>query len=300
MSTALLIANPSSGKADAEEEVSAVSKFLEEHFDEVTTQLSTSAEHAMKLAREARTSGVDAVFSLGGDGTVSLVVRGLLDSAADSDELPVLGILPGGTGNGFARTLGIPSDVTSTLEAMDFTSTRPIDIGTVNGTPFTYTVTGGSLPEGIRDVSSEDKSRFGFLAYVTSELQRIGGDESYRLRITVDGKRSVEDVNSFVAFSVNTMVNMVTTEESSTESDGLIHLAVLKEATLPSLMSLLPNILTRTAEESDQVLLLSGKHIRIECLDGSLCCGRDGDDGPELPIDLSILPQRVKIFALKG
>lgn len=65
-------------------------------------------------------------------------------------------------------------------------------------------------------------------------------------------------------------------------------------------MSLLPNILTRTAEESDQVLLLSGKHIRIECLDGSLCCGRDGDDGPELPIDLCILPQRVKIFALKG
>ena len=48
------------------------------------------------------------------------------------------------------------------------------------------------------------------------------------------------------------------------------------------------------------MLLLSGKHIRIECLDGSLRCGRDGDDGPELPIDLSILPQRVKIFALKG
>ncbi len=136
----------------------------------------------------------------------------------------------------FARTLGIPSDVTAALEAMDFTSTRPIDIGTVNGTPFTYTVTGGSLPEGIRDVSSEDKSHFGFLAYVTSELQRIGGDDSYRLRITVDGKRSVEDVNSFVAFSVNTMINMVTTEESSTESDGLIHLAVepgIAEAAAP-------------------------------------------------------------------
>ncbi|WP_156797570.1 hypothetical protein [Olsenella sp. oral taxon 809] len=62
----------------------------------------------------------------------------------------------------------------------------------------------------------------------------------------------------------------------------------------------IPNILTRTAEESDQVLLLSGKNIRIECLDGRLQCGHDGGDGPELPIDLVILPQRVRIFALRG
>lgn len=66
------------------------------------------------------------------------------------------------------------------------------------------------------------------------------------------------------------------------------------------LAQVIPNILTRTAEESDRVLLLSGKNIRIECLDGSLQCGHDGGDGPELPIDLVILPQRVRIFALRG
>ena len=66
------------------------------------------------------------------------------------------------------------------------------------------------------------------------------------------------------------------------------------------LAKVIQNILTRTAEDSDQVLLLSGKNIRIECLDGSLQCGHDGGDGLELPIDLVILPQRVRIFALRG
>lgn len=299
MKKALIIINPHSGREESESFSEKAQRRLESHFDYVGTYLSKNADDSVREAQKARREGYDAVFAMGGDGTVSTVVRGLLKDVAEGESVPQLGILPAGTGNGLARTMGLPSDVTATLESLDYSSSTPLDVVFANDIPFTYTLTGGSLPEGIRSVPSEDKTRFGFFAYVASELQRIGDDESHRLRITVDDVTVIEDINSFVAFSANTLVNQITSSNHTELDSGLIHLLALKNASLSTLLSMIPDTLGRTIDSNDNVIFLHGTHIHIDSLDGEVRCGMDGDDGPTLPVDLTIQPGRLKTFALK-
>lgn len=300
MKNALLIVNPDSGKQDGKALAWRIASMLEEAFANVDCRVSSCAEEVCAWAREARESGVDALFVMGGDGTVGLGLRGLFDGACEGDPLPAFGVIPAGTGNGLARTLGVPADAEQAVAAYDFSATHPFDVGFVNDEPFAYTVTGGTLPEGIRDVPSEAKSRFGFLAYAASELLRVGNNDRRTLRIVVDGHEVVEDISSFVAFSANALVNEFTTSRDMRVDSGKMHLIALKDASVASLLSLIPNVLARSVDKNNQVLFLHGETIEVSCLDGSLTCGVDGDEGPRLPVKLTVRPGALRMFALKG
>lgn len=300
MEKALLIVNPDSGKQDGKTLARRIASVLEESFGVVKCRLSSCADDVHAWAREARESGIDALFVMGGDGTVGLALRGLFDGADEDERMPAFGIIPGGTGNGLVRTLGIPFDPEQAVASYDFHATFPFDVGFVNNEPFAYTVTGGTLPEGIRDVPSEAKSRFGFLAYAASELSRMGSNEQHALRIVVDGREVVEDISSFVAFSANALVNEFTTAHDTRVDSGKMHLIALKSASVQSLLSLIPDVLARSIDKNEQVLFLHGESIEVSCLDGSLTCGVDGDDGPSLPVGLSVRPGALQMFALRN
>lgn len=96
----------------------------------VTTQ---HRGHARDLALAARRGGLDAVLTLGGDGTVNEVINGLL-AEGPGEDVPVLGSVPGGSANVFVRALGLPTDpVEATgalLEAIADKRTREIGLGT--------------------------------------------------------------------------------------------------------------------------------------------------------------------------
>ena len=89
--------------------------------------------HAQDLARQARRDGVDHVLVLGGDGTVNEVVNGLLADGTGHD-VPVLGAIPGGSANVFARGVGLPDDpieaTGAVIEAIEHKRTRTIGLGT--------------------------------------------------------------------------------------------------------------------------------------------------------------------------
>ncbi|BFV57360.1 diacylglycerol kinase family protein [Kitasatospora sp. CMC57] len=88
--------------------------------------------HAGDLARDAAERGLDLVVSLGGDGTVNEIVNGLL-THGPSDRVPRLAVVPGGSTNVFARTLGLPNDpVEATgalLDALEHRRERAVSLG---------------------------------------------------------------------------------------------------------------------------------------------------------------------------
>jgi diacylglycerol kinase family enzyme len=95
-----------------------------------------AAEHAIEIGREARTGDYDVVVAFGGDGTLNEVANGLAGT-----DVPVT-VLPGGSTNVVARTLGIPNDVVDATEhliglADDF-QPRKIDLGRCNGRRFVF------------------------------------------------------------------------------------------------------------------------------------------------------------------
>ena len=95
----------------------------------------THRSHATDLARQARRDGLDVVLTLGGDGTVNEVVNGLLADGPGHD-VPMLGTVPGGSANVFARSIGLPGDpVEATgalLESIEHKRSRTIGLGTAS------------------------------------------------------------------------------------------------------------------------------------------------------------------------
>ncbi|WP_181773026.1 diacylglycerol/lipid kinase family protein [Amycolatopsis pittospori] len=102
--------------------------------------------HAMAVARSAARDGIDLVVAHGGDGTVNEVVNGLLADAdgdpAEIGDVPMLGVVPGGSANVFARALGIAHDpVEAThqlLNAIENDRSRTVGLGLADGHWFTF------------------------------------------------------------------------------------------------------------------------------------------------------------------
>jgi diacylglycerol kinase family enzyme len=94
--------------------------------------------HATRFAHDAARRGVDVVIGFGGDGTLNEVATGIAGTDA------ALGVLPGGSTNVFARTLGMPNDPVAAVDLLangiDGGDLRPIGLGRVNGRFFCFHV----------------------------------------------------------------------------------------------------------------------------------------------------------------
>lgn len=91
----------------------------------------TGPGHATRLATEAVDAGWGAVVAVGGDGTVHEVGQALLQSAGDAPTV-ALGIVPLGSGNDFARAVGLPADPDDAARALPSMTARSVDAGRVN------------------------------------------------------------------------------------------------------------------------------------------------------------------------
>ncbi|MEG0268485.1 MAG: acylglycerol kinase family protein, partial [Carnobacterium sp.] len=99
MVKAMIVVNPSSGSEEAEKIVEQLKKELENQFDEMTVKATTKAGDAMQFADEAAAQQYDALFLMGGDGTINEGINGI----AKHDYRPCVGVIPLGTVNNFAR-----------------------------------------------------------------------------------------------------------------------------------------------------------------------------------------------------
>jgi diacylglycerol kinase family enzyme len=132
----LLLLNPSASSVTARARV-VIRKALSADHD-VSVAETTRRGHALRLAQDAASSGVDTVVVLGGDGTLNEAANGL----ARTDT--ALGVLPGGSTNVFARTIGMADDpieaAAQLLGALERDSCRRIGLGSVNGRYFLFHV----------------------------------------------------------------------------------------------------------------------------------------------------------------
>ncbi len=152
------------------------------------------------LAREAAESGADRVVACGGDGTLNGVVRGVQEASRLDDV--TLGVVPAGTGNGFADNVGIRG-VEHAFEVLDGGEVRRLDLGVVEslgdgpdtpgnsvlspegttGRPFLNSCVCGLTAEASARTESELKKRVGTLAYVLTTLQHTRDFEGLKLDI---------------------------------------------------------------------------------------------------------------------
>jgi len=122
------IVNPISGGKKVD--VPAFTRAVQTHFPGAEICLTKAPGHATQLAQEAAALGMEAVVAVGGDGTINETARALVGTQT------ALGILPKGSGNGFARELSPLRPFTQMLPALACARTLLCDVGRANGELF--------------------------------------------------------------------------------------------------------------------------------------------------------------------
>ncbi len=146
----------------------------------------TARGHACALAREAALAGAPLVVAVGGDGTLHEVVNGILGTQA------TFGLIPFGTGNDFARALGLHGDLDTACRAVAQGDTRRVDIGTVTGhgmdTPRHFLVICGAgyVAHTARTVNAGIRFLSGAAAYVLGAILTLRTFEPFQLTLTLD------------------------------------------------------------------------------------------------------------------
>jgi diacylglycerol kinase (ATP) len=155
---------------------------------------------ARQFAARAVRDGCRYIISAGGDGTLNEVVNGIGRSAKRIR----LGLLPLGTGNDFARCLGLPTDVDENIEILRAGETRAVDLVRVASDRVRYFVNvsaGGFSGMVDEKLTARMKKTWGPLAYLRSAAAAFPALKAYRTSVRFDGKpaRSYDLYNVVVA-----------------------------------------------------------------------------------------------------
>lgn len=290
MKKAMLIINPTSGGEKALDYKEKLENKAKEYFEYVETKITEKAKDATTFAEEASKENYEAVIVFGGDGTVNEVISGI----AEKNYIPKLGIIPGGTGNLITKLLEISQDIDEAIDQLDFNKTNSIDIGKANKSYFGYIFSVGSLPEAIHNVEIEDKTKYGVLAYAINTIKSVIKDEVFNIKIETENGSYEGEASQVLVLLSNYYADKKIFEENK---DGYANILILKNASIISKLSLIPDLLKGDIVENDNIEYIRAKDITISS-DAKLESDIDGDQSDDLPVKITILGNHIEIYSL--
>lgn len=290
MKKAMLIINPTSGGEKALDYKEKLENKAKEYFEYVETKITEKAKDATAFAEEASKENYEAVIVFGGDGTVNEVISGI----AEKDYIPKLGIIPGGTGNLITKLLEISQDIDEAIDQLDFNKTNVIDIGKANKSYFGYIFSVGSLPEAIHNVEIEDKKKYGVLAYAINTIKSVIKDEVFNIKIETENGSYEGEASQVLVLLSNYYADKKIFEDNK---DGYANILILKNASIISKLSLIPDLLKGDIVENDNIEYIKAKDITISS-DTKLESDIDGDRSDDLPVKITVLGNHIEIYSL--
>lgn len=293
MKKAVLIINPSSGNEEAKNYETQAREKLAQFFDEVEVKETAEGGDATKFARKAAEEKVDSVFAMGGDGTVNEAISGL----AEQSYRPTFGFFPLGTVNDLARSLNISMDPQEAIESFDIEQKTSLDIGKVNDEYFMNIVSVGSIPEAISDVDVEEKTKFGKLAYFVNGVKEVFNDENYHFTLEIDGERTEIESSAVVIVLTRTIGGFTHIVPEAKNNDGNLYLLYLKDQSITDRLKSVPDIIKGVDQSTDTIGYTPFKEGRLTVKEeAELRPSVDGDEGPELPLTIKVLPQHLDVY----
>lgn len=228
------------------------------------------ATHARALVRK-HASRYERVVCQGGDGTVSAVVQGLVDSGAPAS----LGVVPGGTGNDFAAALGVPNEPEEALHVALTQSAQAMDLGTVNGRTFVNAVTLGPAAELSHSTGKWAKAILGRFAYLFEALRHPGRLQPFQARLSADGRR-LEGSFAFIAAANGRRVGGGShIAPESMLNDGRLDLVLLPNASARQLAGALQAL--RAGEDHPMLMRSRFRTLEITLRSHGVAVSRDGE-----------------------
>ncbi len=235
----------------------------------------------------------DAIIACGGDGSAKFI-GGIL--ARKGLDIP-MGILPGGTCNDFARSLGLPTDLLKAAKVLAEGRIKAVDVGLIGEQEyFVNEVAGGMLVNVSYNVDDNLKKTFGPLAYYMAGMNELAKIKTFPMVIdTVEGQHYELDAYIFLALNGRDAAGMTGVSKDAVMDDGKMDIIVFKKSNLIDVTDTLLKFVTTSDFQEKCVERIVTAGCTISCSE-ELMTTVDGEKGPALPLDIKMLKQKINVL----
>jgi len=298
-----LILNPMADLGRAWQTADDLRPIAQEYKGELTWSGTVYPTHAIELAKQAAEEGYDIVIALGGDGTIHEVMNGLMQ--VPENKRPMMGVVPIGSGNDFAYSMGIVDNPAQALaNALKGENIQLVDVGLItdeNGRMEYFDNTLGIGFDTVVTIRSHKLPIFkGFLIYLVAVIQTILlNHNAAKMQIETDTKKWEQDVLMLTLCNGPREGGGFMLSPNSKNNDGKMEFLTVTKLSRGTMFRLVPEFLKGTHMRFKQVQMGEFKTLKLTS-DLPLYIHADGEIytsfGSNLhKISFEVIPQALRV-----
>ena len=243
-----------------------------------------------KVMEEMDPEEYDQIIIAGGDGTINICVNAMMNNGID---LPV-SIFPTGTANDFAQYFSMPYMVEDMIDVALGNHFTYADVGKCNEKYFINVAALGQLVDVSQKTDPNLKNTLGVFSYYLKGLSEIATLKSFPVILTTPEKVYKEKIFFMVVMNGTSAGGFKQVAPESEINDGLLDIVMFREMPILELAPLMIQVLNGTHPKHRKVLYFDAANFKIES-DGEVPMDIDGETGEQLPLEFSVLHNRLKI-----
>lgn len=290
---AAVVVHPASGLGLAGRIADTVADRLRGAVDDLITVRVDTVEESRRLMGKAHGAGLDLVVVVGGDGSAHQGVQ----FCADNDV--ALAVIPAGTGNDLARTLGAPKDPLAAADALvaDIEADRStrIDLGRVAGGPWFAGVLCAGFDSAVNERANRMRWPSGPRRYDVAILAELARLRPGRLSVVEDGARTELMATQVAVGNIPHYGGGIPICPAADPTDGLFDVTLVGRAGRFDLVRMLPGLRTGRHVEHPAVTTSRAREVRLGEANGWVAYA-DGERIGPLPVQVSCVPGALKVF----
>jgi diacylglycerol kinase (ATP) len=293
-----LIYNPVAGPRDVRRALEHIRSYLSQHGWSIELQMTEKAGDAVVLAREAAQAGCDVVIVAGGDGTVNEVANGLAGTKT------ALAVLPIGTGNLWAKQLGVPTytlvnplRLRGAADGLIGGSIRLVDLGQVNGRYFLSWAGIGLDAQVTTEMEPRQRhtKRLGALPYIIAAILVMRDFQGVRTRVRLDGSVVRGRTLLILVSNIQQYVGILPLAREARLDDGLLDVFIFKGLGFPYVVRHVLKIISQRYLQDPQIVHRQARHIEV-WTEPPTPVHVDGDPIGTTPVRLRAAPLALRIL----
>ncbi len=286
-----LIANPTAGRSRSLRAATTARQALLAGGWETQIALTAAPGDAVRLARDAARGGCDAVFACGGDGTLSEVMTGLLDTGVPA------GLIPAGTGNDFARTARVSLDPAGAARQALRGRPGPVDMLEINGGAlWAINVLGVGFDVRVcQRINRRSRWLGGAPAYLIAVAQELWDLRPTALKLRVDGQEWQGEALLAALCNAQSYGAGMRIAPQADLHDGLMDVVAVTAVGRLQFLQAFPRVFRGTHLTHPAVRLWRGRQVELETAE-PVAVNVDGDLRAQTPLQVSVSPGRGRLW----
>lgn len=253
----LFIVNPVAGKGKALDIVPNVERICKQYNCSYDMRYTEGPRDAEKIAREAEKQDYERIIVIAGDGTLNEAINGLEDMKA------AVGVIPGGSGNDFLRTINPHTDIDEIIYDNIFGDIIEVDLAACNNRKYVNIASVGLDAEIVGGLPAMKKFFSGSQAYFASVIKTLFTYSGQKMHISIDGKEIEKEVLLSAIANGKYYGGGIMPAPDADIQDKLLDVCIVDKFPLIKEFMLLPRYMKGRHKGLDGVSFKRGKRIEI-------------------------------------